>query len=435
MPRHGHVRSLGALGALTAAFVLVCAALPVTSANAATSALSGTLFHDLNRNGVHDSGEQGWSGVVLHLMDSSGSDLVRATTAADGSYGFPNIADGSYNVVLDPSAWWDARESWVQTSGRLDAVHPVTVAGASTAPLAWRPIVRSTDDAAPISSFTGPEGLRVQSFNDVVPAKTLYDVLATGLLGAGASSTRVTFGLSSFGNCPASVTEQNGRYSGFAAVCAVSYSSWLDAGPQELSHEYGHAWSLYNAFMTQQDPTMAGYVSARGLTGDSRLNTSYQWSVSEMIAEDYRQLLGAPAGRTQSQINYEIPLASQVAGLGDYLRTNFSTAPAGSGGTTTAPTAPTLTDVAMNPTTVSSSGTATFTLSSSGTVNASVLDNRGKVVATLASNVARPAGSSALTWNRITSAGKRARTGSYTLKVGAVVNGVTLTGSAPFSVG
>jgi hypothetical protein len=117
-----------------------------------------------------------------------------------------------------------------------------------------------------------------------------------------------------------------GPYDQFTATSDVSYLSWLD-GDNELFHEYGHAWSLYFAYIVQQDPTMRAYLAARGLTGDVRLNSSYGWSVRELIAEDYRQLFGTPSAQAAAQMNREISPAADVVGLKSFLATGFTAQP------------------------------------------------------------------------------------------------------------
>ena len=61
------------------------------------------VWHDLNRNGLQDSGEPGISGVTLHLYDS-GHNLIQ-TTATDGTgkYTFAGVCDGTYEVDVDAS--------------------------------------------------------------------------------------------------------------------------------------------------------------------------------------------------------------------------------------------------------------------------------------------------------------------------------------------
>ena len=92
-------------------------------------------------------------------------------------------------------------------------------------------------------------------------------------------------------------------------LCVVARS-----GDRTLFHEYGHAWSLYNAYLVQQDPALTAYLRARGLLGDPRLGTSYAWDPRELIAEDYRQLFGSPNAQLGGQINRDVPLAKESPG-------------------------------------------------------------------------------------------------------------------------
>ena len=69
----------------------------------AGSTITGTVFTDLNADGVQESGEAGFSGQVVQLL--SGSSVIgTATTAADGSYSFAGVAPGSYTVSVTAAA-------------------------------------------------------------------------------------------------------------------------------------------------------------------------------------------------------------------------------------------------------------------------------------------------------------------------------------------
>jgi len=64
--------------------------------------ISGTVFQDININGVQDSGEPGIAGQTLYL-DLSGSGVFEAgdpisTTDASGNYQFTGLSDGTYTV-------------------------------------------------------------------------------------------------------------------------------------------------------------------------------------------------------------------------------------------------------------------------------------------------------------------------------------------------
>ncbi|GAC1574252.1 MAG: hypothetical protein NVS3B9_5820 [Candidatus Doudnabacteria bacterium] len=59
--------------------------------------ISGTVFNDTNRNGTKDAGETAYAGATVAL---SGASSATATSAADGSYSFPNLAAGNYTVTI-----------------------------------------------------------------------------------------------------------------------------------------------------------------------------------------------------------------------------------------------------------------------------------------------------------------------------------------------
>ncbi|HEX4794271.1 MAG TPA: SdrD B-like domain-containing protein [Humisphaera sp.] len=62
----------------------------------------GTVYDDLNGNGVKDAGEAGIAGVVISLNAIFGPSPSLLTTTSDGSgaYSFPNLADGPYSALI-----------------------------------------------------------------------------------------------------------------------------------------------------------------------------------------------------------------------------------------------------------------------------------------------------------------------------------------------
>ena len=200
--------------------------------------------------------------------------------------------------------------------------------GSAVADFGFRPIVRSTDLGAPISTYTSPEGLSVKSYNDVVDAKRIYEALKVGsLFGDEMPHTTIRFDYRPSNFCDISTVSSNGVYGNYQANCYVAYISWLNLGDNSLFHEYGHAWSLYHAYVVQQDGDLTSYLHARGLAGDPRIGRSSSWSPREMIAEDYRQLFGTPNAAAGSQDNGEIPRASEVPGLREFLSGPFMQPP------------------------------------------------------------------------------------------------------------
>ncbi|MDX6215223.1 MAG: hypothetical protein QOG99_807 [Frankiales bacterium] len=323
------LRRISARTAIVATAVGVLATGLHASAATGPCSLSGTAFLDSNRNGALDDGETPRSGDVLYLYDSAGGYVSNVSTDSAGHYAYPSLACGSYALTYASNSWWNVRNNLVPTTtGSLFPRQTVTLAGAGTADFGWRPILRSTQAGSPLDVFTGPQGLRVESYDDVVGAKTLYDALLQGDVGPEAKDVTVRFDLTASSMTNTSVGATNGTYDSFNAISHVDYVSWLDGGDTTLVHEYGHAWSLYRAYLVQQDPAMTSYLKARGIYGDPRVGSSYAWATNELIAEDYRQLLGSPSASQAAQTNADLPRASTVPGLKEFLLGAFSTSAA-----------------------------------------------------------------------------------------------------------
>jgi hypothetical protein len=62
------------------------------------SDVTGSVFHDADRDGVRDAGEGPLAGWQVKLVTDDTA--VTATTDQDGRYRFPNVAAGSYSVEL-----------------------------------------------------------------------------------------------------------------------------------------------------------------------------------------------------------------------------------------------------------------------------------------------------------------------------------------------
>jgi hypothetical protein len=302
---------------------------PVPAPLLSPGTIAGYAFQESDRDGVYKTGEEPLANQHLYFYKGDGTYLGNRYTDAGGWYQFGGLADGGYVVRYAPDSWWAVRDDWVpDTTGSILPVLNIQLAGSSRADFGWRPIVRSTDASSPISSFVGANGLKVQSYDDVVPAKDVYDRLMTGsLVGQEAQFATIRFDYASTGSTSTSATQLNGVYVGYHATSYVSYLSWLNQNG-ELFHEYGHAWSLYYAYMAQQDPKLTAYLQARGVLGDPRIGTSYAWDPKEMIAEDYRQLFGDASAQADSQLNKDIPLARDVPGLKSFLATVFTQPPA-----------------------------------------------------------------------------------------------------------
>ena len=72
-----------------------------------TSGIGDFVWHDLNRNGIQDSGEPGIDGVTVQLRNADGALLFGSTTTntdptgfAHGYYQFTGLCGGAYTVVI-----------------------------------------------------------------------------------------------------------------------------------------------------------------------------------------------------------------------------------------------------------------------------------------------------------------------------------------------
>jgi len=433
----------------------------------ATSIISGYAYTDLDRDGVRDPGEAPLPAQKIYLADANDSFIEYVLTDLNGYYEFGGLSDSTYIVKYSPPAWWVLREEWVPTTtGSIYPRASVDLQGVATIDFGWRAVVHSADLNIPISTFVGASGLTAEVFNDVVDASTVYDTVMRGLTGPEAPLTTIRVGYSGSNTTSTSVSRVADAYTNYRAVSYVSYTAWLD-GELTMSHEYGHAWSLYYAYIVQQDPELTAYLTARGLTGDPRLGSSYAWQPRELIAEDYRQLFGPESARSAPHMNWDLPPASEIAGLADFLRYQFtgspptpSPSPAPSASPSTAPTdtptpspspspdpSPTpsslptpepapvdVSDLQVEPTPVKSTAQIRFQLSRHATVSAWILDARGTVIRQLALNLDEAGGSASLTWDRRDSKGRRVRAGDYSVVVSAADGSSVDSASSSFRV-
>jgi hypothetical protein len=293
-------------------------------------AISGTAYQDVDRDGVHDAGELPMAGQAIELRGATGNLIATRLTDAAGRYAFSGLTAGTYQVRVADDAWRALRLDWVPTTtGTLKPRFTAQVQGPTVLDFGWRPMVRSNQIYAPMATYTGPSGLRVETYNDAVPPEEIYRELMLGLVGAEAQFVTVRFDLNQSAQTAAAWQGTRGSYSNYSAVVYAGYDFWLDGGDQGLSHEYGHAWSYYYARIVQQESGFDGYLAARGLTGDARVGATYQWYPAEMIAEDYRELFGSENAKLAWQMNRDIPVPENVPGLRDWFLSSFSVAPPG----------------------------------------------------------------------------------------------------------
>ena len=99
----------------------------------ATTSLAGSVYHDVDNDGVRDGGEPGIAGVAVDLTgtDDLGASVALATTTnAAGDYSFTNLRPGTYSVVeSQPAGYLDGTDVAGSLGGTLgnDTVTDITV--------------------------------------------------------------------------------------------------------------------------------------------------------------------------------------------------------------------------------------------------------------------------------------------------------------------
>lgn len=302
---------------VTVANTLAC------STSGGPGSLSGVMFQDPNRDGVYQPGEAPMSGQTLYLFDGSGANVDAVTTGSNGGYSFTGLAPGSYRLELSASSWWAIRDTMApDTTGSAAPTVDLCVGATTTYNFGWRPIVTSTVAGSPLSVFTGPNGLRVETYADVVTPRALFDDLMTGgLIGPEAAYETIRFGLDAGTTTATSCTQVNGVYTSCSSISSIGLDNWLDEGDYPIFFEYGNHWNMYYTYLDHQGSWNDYYV-ARGVAGNPMLGSSQAWS-HEMLTDDWRQLFGSPTAQAVAPLNGSIPPASQVPNLAQYLSTTY----------------------------------------------------------------------------------------------------------------
>ncbi|HYG58329.1 MAG TPA: SdrD B-like domain-containing protein, partial [Symbiobacteriaceae bacterium] len=83
--------------------------------------ICGVKFHDVNGNGIQDSGEPGLPGWTINMLDSAGNTVATVQSERSGRFCFEGVKPGTYTFaeVMKPN--------WVQTAPVAPGTYTVTV--------------------------------------------------------------------------------------------------------------------------------------------------------------------------------------------------------------------------------------------------------------------------------------------------------------------
>jgi len=286
----------------------------------------------------------------------SGTVAVTGTAADNGTLSAVAVSvdGGTWSTASGTSNWsWN----WA-TTGLTDGGHTLsvratdasgnasqasrTVTVSNTAPSPSPSPSSSPSSSAPDTQGTwvSPEGVHLSvSTAGSWTLSSVYALLKANALDLDKIGPSLTVNVqdaqSTYTTTSAGMT--SGRYTTYVATMWLQGTStaFTTMPNATLAHEYGHAWSQYQYYITHQG-SWAGYLSARWTTSDgsltlatdSRTNSSYTWTVNEIVADDYRLLLASSAAASEkpTHLNTTIPAPASVPGLSTYLAGAFRSA-------------------------------------------------------------------------------------------------------------
>jgi hypothetical protein len=261
--------------------------------------------------------------VVSGTLDTAGSasdntQVAKVEVSVDG---------GAYQAAQGTSSW----SYTLDTSGLAGGAHTLraraTDSSGNVATTSESVTVQSTSPPPGVAQqLVTPEGATIQIDADVSGWTTqqVYDLLKPNALELSRIGPSLTVRLQTqyASSTSASASESNGVYSNYKAqmyLQAAPGTVFTDRPEYIIAHEYGHVWTLYHLYMSQQGD-WTKYLVARGIATDPRLDSTYNWSKNEMIADDYRMLFGTPAAVSGAfYINPDVPDPRTVDGLRDFF--------------------------------------------------------------------------------------------------------------------
>lgn len=215
--------------------------------------------------------------------------------------------------------------------------------------------------ASPISSYKGANGVEIRSYSQTFSSqeklKMVYDELLNNTIG---EEIKYLSHIELIDDYPYG-KYTTGMYYRFYTGDTLSKDNYIQIYgcknikfttlARVLSHEYGHHFTIYHAWMKEGkelESKDTGYYKLRNLGSYKKVeNGEHSWAISEIAAEDYVQLFGSPTGKnsivyrdirdnanglennigvysslegfnSSPQENEEIPNAWNVNGLYDY---------------------------------------------------------------------------------------------------------------------
>ena len=261
--------------------------------------------------------------IAVSGQASDNAALAKVEVSVDG---------GSYSSASGTDTW----RFTLDTTKLADGSHTISARATDTSGNASSTsravtVKNSTSTPGIVEQLVTPEGATIQIYSDVAgwTAQGVYDMLGRNALDLARLGPGLTVKVQATypSSTSSGVAETGGVYSDYRATI------YLNGGPSTtfserpeyvIAHEYGHAWTTYHLYMSQSG-SWSAWLSARSLMGDPRVDSTYNWSKNEMIADDYRMLFGTPAAISgAAYINPDAPDPRNVPGLRDFFLTSWA---------------------------------------------------------------------------------------------------------------
>jgi hypothetical protein len=293
-----------------------------TSGNAATASVSVNVQNaDTTAPLVQISGPV--AGATLSgttTVSGTASDNVQVASVA------VSVDGGVYVAAQGTTAWSYALSTTALSNGAHTISVRATDASGNVGTASVTVNVQNSLPAGVVDQLVTPEGATIQIYSGASgwTAQQVYDLLKPNayqlaLIGPHLTikvqTTYATFTTTGAGT-------SGGVYATFNATTYLNTNSnsvFTNSPDAAITHEYGAVWSMYHLYLTEQG-SWTPWLQARGLLGDSRVDSSDVWSKNEMIADDYRMLFGTVAAQSEmGYVNRDVPDPRAVPGLKDFF--------------------------------------------------------------------------------------------------------------------
>jgi hypothetical protein len=238
----------------------------------------------------------------------SGSVAVSGTAADDVSLAKVELSvdGGSYQPAQGTSSWASTVDSTKLANGSHTLTARATDGAGKTSTASITVSVSNSSSSGGGSQLVTPEGVKIEVASDVTgwTAQQVYDILKPNAYELDKVGPDLTIKVQTqyASGTTSGASQSGGVYQNFTATIyldARSGKTFPDRPEDVIAHEYGHAWTYYHLYLSRGGD-WTSYLTARGILGDPRVNSTYNWSTNEMIADDYRLLFGTQKAQDQA---------------------------------------------------------------------------------------------------------------------------------------